>query len=441
MLKRKPYASLMIKSRMLMAFTIGLLLQNSYGQAPLNLDGATVLDQPGGEPALAPIPYETPTPVPSRSVIPPKIPLSGKNYEIADTANPTGMLYSFTIRTPYGVYQPLSLRMLKVRIAELKAMEALEEQAKQDLFVKGMSEELKGTVQATKRAVMNPIKTIKSVPMGMEKFMNDIQSRQAVGRVYGEQGSAFVLDAKRKLAYELKVDPYSDNEQLQTLMGNVAKNKNRGALVASIGTLIVPGGVGLAVTAVDMNDDFLQTLRDKSAPELFLDAQNLLIAMGCYSESAAGIFNGESYTATNITVIAHALGDLRDVVSACRAMEVFPMQTNAEGAMYVQTGIKMAAAYHKKIQPFKELKLIADTPVFLNKANRQFIFMPVDYLYWNEVLDKKIQAYNRMNGPGSTEIWISGTATPGAREALKRQGILLVENAENKLGMQSANKK
>lgn len=392
-------------------------------------------------PSQAVIPYENPAPVPTRSVIPGSLPLSGKNYEIAPTANPSGMLYSFTIRTPYGVYQPQSLRMLKIRLSELKAMEALEEQAKQDLFAKGVTEELKGTVEATKKAVLHPIKTLKSVPMGMEKFMTDIQSRQAVGRVYGEQGSAFVLDAKRKLAYEIKVDPYSDNEQLQQLMENVARNKNRGALVASIGTLLVPGGVGLAVAAVDMNDDVMKSLRDKSAPELFLDGQNLLISMNCYSEAAAGIFNGESYTATNIAMITRAFGDLREVKFACRAMEVFPRETNAEGALYVQTGIGMAAAYHKKIRPFSELKLIAETPVFVTRDGKQIIFMPVDYLYWNEVLDKKITSYLNGTGPGGTEIWISGTASPSAKSALSQKGIGLVEYSENRLGMRSGDRK
>ncbi len=53
---------------------------------------------------------------------------------------------------------------------------------------------------------------------------------------------------KRHLALQLGVDPYSTNPQLQEALNEVARNKNRGKLVARVGTAAIPyAGLGLGI--------------------------------------------------------------------------------------------------------------------------------------------------------------------------------------------------
>src|SRR5690606_37040440 len=121
-----------------------------------------------------------------------------------------------------------SLQMLRIRVAELAALHRLETLSKEPQFIRGFSKQLEGTVSATGKAIMSPIKTLKQMPVGMKKFAGDIQAQQAVGKVYGESGSSAHAQVKRELAAKLGVDPYTDNEPLQALLNDAAKHESRG---------------------------------------------------------------------------------------------------------------------------------------------------------------------------------------------------------------------
>lgn len=386
--------------------------------------------------AIAAPSYEVPAPVSASRLLSDQA-LSGPGYRVAQQADPSGMLYSFRINSNYGVFEPHSLQMMRVRLTELQAMNRLKELSEQPLFVQGMGQQLGRTVTATGKAIMSPIKTIKQMPVGFKKFAGDIQAQQAVGEVYGESGSGSYAQVKRELASRLKVDPYTDNQPLQDLLNEVAKNQNRGQLVASIGTLVVGGGAGLALGAVEMNDEFQAVIRNKSAAQLQVDNHTALLGMGCAVPSVDRFLNTPGYTASNCTAITRAIIEMRSVSNVCGVLDVLPPFAGPESILLAQTQIQMAAQFHRSQKALVKMQIVENTAVWSDSEGTSYVFSPLEYLYWNEEIDIGFSNIRSALGTGLLELWISGTATDAARGQLAGRGVAVEPESFGKLWPQA----
>ncbi len=369
-------------------------------------------------------PYEHPAPVPASSLIDKKE-LSGAGYRVGSTADPSGMLYSFTIQHDAGPISAQSLQMMRVRLTELEAIERLQALSQQELFLRGMGKQLENTVEATGKAIMNPVKTLKQVPVGFKKFAGEIQAQQMVGEVYGESGSQSYAPVKRQLAAKLGVDPYTDNQPLQALLNEVAKNQNRGQLVASLSTLVVGGGAGWALAGVEMNDEFHEVVKNKSAAQLQLDNRGKLMELGCSQSKADHFLTTIGYTASNCTAITMALSTLGHIKGVTGVLDVLPPFAGPESVLFAQTQVQMAAQFHKTQKPLKTVRFVNNTAVWGDGSGNWYVFSPLEYLYWNEEIDIGMSNLRREVGEGTLELWISGTATPTARQELAGRGVMV----------------
>ncbi|MBE7490051.1 hypothetical protein HS121_17610 [bacterium] len=129
-----------------------------------------------------------------------------------------GMLFSFDLWSRYGWYHPQSLDMLKIRLAEIRALDALTAMKQDPLFLEGVWDQAKGTGESTINAVKHPFKTVANIPLGLHKFGKQVHARTLEGDTLPDDEVRFIHEkAKRGLAVSLGVDPYSDNRPLRKL--------------------------------------------------------------------------------------------------------------------------------------------------------------------------------------------------------------------------------
>lgn len=373
-------------------------------------------------------PYETPVTVPATQLLSAKN-LTGNSFRVGKTANPAGMLYSFTIESDYGTFRPQSLQMMRVRLQEMKALERLQEMSEEQVFLQGVGQQIENTARATGKALMSPIRTIKQMPDGFKKFAGDIQAQQAVGEVYGESGSPMYSQVKRDLAAKLGVDPYTDNLPLQELLNEVAKNRNRGQLLASLGTLVVGGGAGWALGAVELNQEFQDLIKNKSAQQLQVDNRQALLESGCSAPVVDRFLTTPGYTASNCTAITQAMMTLGKINGASHLLETLPPVEGAESVLFGQTQIQMAAHFHRRVKPLKSVRFVAGTAVWSDGTGANYVFSPLEHLYWNEKIDVGMQKiHNELPGE-NLSLWITGTATDTAMAELAARGIFVKPDA------------
>jgi hypothetical protein len=236
--------------------------------------------------------------------------------------------------------------------------------------------------------------------------------------------------AKRELAANLGVDPYSSNEQLQNLLNTVAAHRNAGALAGRVGSAFIPGGAGIFIRAAQMNKNLQSKIRDMSAPELQKANAATLRKLGCDEGHIRNFLSMKGYTATRCTAITDCLDGLSGMQGMSQYLAFVRPASNPEVSLYYETQAQMARAYHLTNQRLRRFDVKADTAVFTAQDGSKHVFAPVDRLMWTSSLSKRIRG---ISGDSKIELWITGSATERAKTQLSKHGVTLHENSGEKL--------
>ncbi|MCA9424329.1 MAG: hypothetical protein KC931_01415 [Candidatus Omnitrophica bacterium] len=354
--------------------------------------------------------------------------IQGSSYKVIGNATADGMLASFSVWSRYGWYRPQSVDYLKIRIAEIRAMDALVQLQQEPLFLQGVSDQVSGTLEQTGRALTRPLQTLKEVPLGLQKFGSQIKARSEEGR--SGSGAGIHDKAKRQLAQSLGVDPYTDNARLQEMLTTVATNKNRGQLTARIGSLFVPGGVGIAVSAAQINKSLQETLVNLSPAELHQVNRDALSRLGCPQQDVSMFLAHPVHTPTTQTAIRVAMEGLSSVEGIGQYLSSILDVPNVEVAHIYQRRIQMAEYFHRNIRPLKKLVVAQSTPIFLDSEGKVVIFLNLDYLYWNEMMDQGIERLLAAVGTREGDVIITGATSPLAEAKLNQYGLKLYQQTQ-----------
>jgi hypothetical protein len=86
-------------------------------------------------------------------------------------------------------------------------------------------------------------------------------------------------EARRKLAYDLNVDPYTSFKPLDEQLTRLATASAIGNTGVNVGLGFVTGGVGIAISATSTSQKLREALRDKTAAQLEKQGREFLTAM------------------------------------------------------------------------------------------------------------------------------------------------------------------
>ena len=118
--------------------------------------------------------------------------------------------------------------------------------------------------------------------------------------------------ARRKLAYDLGVDPYTTFEPLNAELKRVASASAVGETGINIGLAFVTGGAGIAISVGGTTStDPRSCLRDKTAAELEQLGREQLAAMGVSPGTVDAFYATQGLTPTDKAVIVASLMSAR----------------------------------------------------------------------------------------------------------------------------------
>jgi len=182
--------------------------------------------------------FENPPVLTVTSLIPANL-LQGKGFQVNKNVPTDGVMGTFTLTADAatfpeyaGTYQVRSGELFRIRLAEIPAIEKLNEMSKVGVFAKSMVTTAARPLEAAGNMVMNPVATVTGLPSGVGRLFDRVElgasslwnsgtdsSQSGLERAGDVAAQAGTVTAnalgyekvRRDLAKQLGVDPYTSN--------------------------------------------------------------------------------------------------------------------------------------------------------------------------------------------------------------------------------------
>jgi hypothetical protein len=389
--------------------------------------------------------YE-PAPVQSAAKVLPAPLLSGPHFKVQDAVPVDEYMPRFTIQSDFGEYVVSGNEMVAVRVQEIAALDKLQEISKSEAFASAMAASAKKTGKAVAHAATNPKETAEGIPKGVGRFVKGVGKKtkkageatadavtddddDAPGQTSTEQKAGEAAKsvtgankAKRGIAKQFKIDPYSNNAALQKKLDELAMAMSAGGLAMS-----VVNPIPLASTVASVNN----LVWDVPAPDLREMNDKKLAALGVTPATRKALMANSFFTPTQQTGFVTALSTLTGVTGADKAVELAARKARSEDdARFFRRCAEVLAQYQKQAGPLASLEARKSLFVAQSRSGALVVPAAVDYLTWTEAVDTF--SAEPVPGAKSREVWLSGQASPKARAELQGRGWVVKEQVLGK---------
>jgi len=271
--------------------------------------------------------------------------LASPVHRVREQVPTDGYMAYFTIDSDYGVFECVGLAQARKRIDEVRAIKALVEVSRGELFAQGLKQSLNQPLDAVKNVVNDPVGSVKAVPGTVghifKKVGNSVSGAARNMRQREEQPEAVpagapdtgeaLAGAGRSLigfdtarlgcAKQLQVDPYTDNARLQEEIDKVSWVFFSGGLPLRIGAMVASGGASTALTVTNLVGlpDEVYSL---TPGELDLRNQEAMEAMGVDEATALTFKNNPALSITLRSSILRALSALGPIAGRAEVVDL-----------------------------------------------------------------------------------------------------------------------
>ncbi|MTI01123.1 hypothetical protein [Roseibium sp. RKSG952] len=362
---------------------------------------------------------------------------SGPDYRVLAPVRSDGFLRIYDLESFYGTETISGDGLLKLRLKQLEILRALEALENNQTFVDGLKQAAMKPVEFVESTVTDPLGTAKNTVSGVGRLFGRIG--KGVGSAVSGEGSPAEFAkaitgqerAKRELAVDLGVDPYTKFKPLSEQLDQAANVSMAGGWTVKAVMALIPGGMisNIASSA----DDLRNSIVDSTLAELEERTRETLLKVGATPDVVTRLSQNTNFTPTERAIIAYRLDFMtgvegRDILAA-RAADA---QTRDE-AYFQLRRIVLLESYHNKTASLGRVRLVGGYPVGIRKDGIAAIIMPLDMVSWTQT---SAQAFNSLNTgfqqlpfpPSGVDFVVTGDLTPLTAERLASFGWDLTSN-------------
>src|SRR5215470_16152172 len=290
--------------------------------------------------------FERPPTLPAQDLVPASL-LSGNGFHVDRQVPTDGLMAHFTIQSDVGRFPANSIEMLRIRVAEIPAIQELTKTSKTQVFAQSLAENAARPVQAAGQMVMNPVETIQGIPAGVGRFFgrvglgaqkieqaatqpeNNGQGLEAAGQatrdVFGYE------QERRGLAKKLNVDPYTTNPVLSKQLDDFATTAFRAHVAVTTSmSVFIPGSMAITATRV-----VSQWVWDTPKADLMLRNQNSLQKLGVSDAQVKAFERNPVFPLSVQTEFVANLGNLPGVPGRVEAVALASTVQSEEQARFL----------------------------------------------------------------------------------------------------------
>jgi hypothetical protein len=371
--------------------------------------------------------YERAPSFTARAVLPAAF-LNSPYFKVQNQVAVENYQYVFNVDTQWGTFRIVGTTLLKVRAREMQAAAKLQEIGGAGTLVDAAGATALKPLGTAKGLVTAPGKTIGDTFKGVGNFFGGIKAGMEAtdprkeGIVASVTGGAA---ARRKLAFDLGVDPYTSFKPLDEQLTRLATASAIGNTGVNVGLSFVTGGASIAISATSTSQKLREALRDKTAAQLEQTGREFLTAMGVAKTAQDAFYANASLTPTDKAVIVVALKTLGTVEGRQIYVETASGASSVEMAFYYRRQSELIANYNKKLAPVTGFIRAGRAPM-IQTGKGTVSILPVDYLYWSAPIESLAS-----NGRG--QMWLTGKATKTATSQLGARGWTVTPNVGARL--------
>jgi hypothetical protein len=386
--------------------------------------------------ANAQAPYEL-SPVLKAGDVVTGIPLKTNEYDIATSVTISNGLDEFSLSTVYGPWVVRGNDMLRERVREVQAISSLKRIQGTEAYGTGLENAGKGMYKNMKALVTQPLETLSGIPVGVGRFFtNSYRSIKDPRKSRYEDSTIKQIvgysKAKRDLAFQVGVDPYSSNEALQEVLDDVAWAQYAGGMTVDIVTAIIPAGIGTAISLTNTSVEVSRLIQNESPENLRTINEDKLKALGASKQQIDAFLGNRWYSPTRQTILTDAINGMQDVKNAVLFLDWAEDALPEEQAYFVENSAVLMRLYHANQKPLKELYIAGALPVAETRDGTLLMALAADHLYWSEKTALTTQAVRedlpaRLKDAKMT-LLLSGSASPALQQGLKPMNCEIIEN-------------
>ena len=385
--------------------------------------------------------YEAPSARLQASAILPSDLIKGPHHQVADDVVNDGYMNHYRIGSSYGDFTAASTAELRTRIREIGAIAAMTNVEATSEFASSFEASAKRDIQGIEKLVTQPTETIQGAVSGVSRlFDRATESLFGSSRSQAEgarwQDVVGYAKTKREIARQFGVDVYSRNAVLQEHLGKIAQANYWGGLSMGAVTALVPGAAGAFVSVSDTSRLLNDALATKPPTDLRAMNRQKLAAMRVEPNVAELFIDNAVFSPRQQTLLVGALEEMTATADRGSFVRIVVPTHEPDLAFFQQRRAEMYAGYVRNVGPIERFVQVGHFAVGRTPGRAMVVCAPVDHVLWTEALARVAEAFGRRArelGLGEKHLWLTGTASPMAREQLRQQGWTLHEQSETRL--------
>ena len=380
--------------------------------------------------------HEDPADRRAQDVLSPDV-ATGANFRVQDPVSADGYMYRFAVESPFGPFDVTGTGALRKLVREIHAIAQLREIKKGEAFGKAVADSASGPLRLARNLITNPVDTVSGIPKGAYKFMEEagtaVTSERDPSDDPAYKQALLMSGRKREYAAQLGVDPYSSNPALQKELNSVAWAAAAGNLTVSAALMPVGGAAGAVVSTVRWSNAFSDHLKNEPASRIRVINEGKLKAMGISADVTRRYLDHKAFSPRHDLILVEALSRLGGARGREQFLTAALAAEDETDANFFTNTAQILRGYHETVSPIVEIQRVAGRVTIARARNGNAVVpLPIDHLVWTDAADRRsqeVKAKYRAGGfNGKFDLWMTGTASPMARQRLAERGMTVVED-------------
>ena len=393
-------------------------------------------------------PYEQPPAQAPASLLPPAM-VSDADFHVVDPVTGDGLMNHYVIESRFGQFEAYGRVMLGVRIREVHALAQLAKTSTAEVVVGAVGRGVVSQVDTVTGIATRPVQTVTGIPRGIVHLFQGYksqadealeQTRKVAGAAgpgasggestvssVAEKGTSAakayadkyvgVSAAERRWYQKLGVDPYTSNSALRDAIHRTANVE----AVAGVGTRFV----GLPqIPGIDIARRAQDAIYNEDPATMRARTRATLLGYGLEPGEIDRYQHSAVFNPTRQVVLYEAAGELKDVDGRAELFRhALSLTSDVEAQVYLQSVGVLLLAHRER--PVAAILPGVRLPAARRADGSVLICGAFDAVYWTQGVATRAQelrASLAALAPSGLEVWLSGTASPLAHDALAQLG-------------------